>query len=64
VTAVGTLGRLKAYFANDGSASRYECLSCRARFERQHQVCPECGGYDVRSREWLDSGDDPDGDDR
>lgn len=32
----------------------YVCLDCESAFERRHQVCPDCGGYDIRSTEWLD----------
>ncbi|AQL42057.1 hypothetical protein BV210_04700 [Halorientalis sp. IM1011] len=55
---MGTLLRLKEYLSSD-QPDRYECLACSATFERQPQVCPNCGGYDIRSKEWLDSGGRP-----
>jgi rRNA maturation endonuclease Nob1 len=53
---MGTLVRLKRILTGtDGTdGSRYRCLSCAATYEHQQQVCPECGGYDIRSTEWLD----------
>jgi hypothetical protein len=56
---VGTLVRLKRLLTGDESSKgRYECLDCRATFERRQQVCPECEGYDIRSTEWLDEQSD------
>jgi rRNA maturation endonuclease Nob1 len=43
------LGRL----LSGSRGADYECLSCHSRFDRQPQVCPECGGYDIRRVEWL-----------
>ncbi len=31
--------------------SAYQCQSCGETFEKRRQVCPNCGGYDIR-REW------------
>ena len=57
---MGTLLRLKEYLSRDPDEDRqYECLSCQATFERQPQVCPDCGGYDIRSTEWLEHGGRP-----
>ncbi|PSP82485.1 hypothetical protein BRC83_09300 [Halobacteriales archaeon QS_1_68_17] len=36
----------------------YECLDCGARFDRQQQVCRECGGYDIQRTEWVEGGHD------
>jgi len=54
---MGTLLWLKQFLTGGTGEARYACLSCRARFERQHQVCPECGGYDIRRTEWIDKRD-------
>lgn len=32
----------------------YVCLGCRAALAERHHVCPDCGGYDVRRREWVE----------
>lgn len=53
---MSTFARIKRLLTVDSDG--YECLACNARFDRQHQVCPECGGYDIRSVEWLE-GDSP-----
>jgi len=37
----------------DGDRVRpYVCVSCEGRFERQHHVCPACGGYSVERVRW------------
>ncbi|MFB6142888.1 MAG: hypothetical protein ABEJ30_06050 [Halorientalis sp.] len=51
---MGRLVRLKQLLTGDGREATYTCLTCHARLDRQHQVCPECGGYDIRRVEWLD----------
>jgi rRNA maturation endonuclease Nob1 len=51
---VSTLLRIKRLLTRSGDG-QYVCLACRARFDRQYQVCPECGGYDIRRTEWLDA---------
>ena len=43
-------GRIRA--ANDEDATEYVCRGCGAGFDERWQVCPECGGYSVRRREW------------
>jgi rRNA maturation endonuclease Nob1 len=32
--------------------TEYVCENCNAGFEQRRQVCPECGGYSIRRREW------------
>jgi rRNA maturation endonuclease Nob1 len=54
---MSTFTRIKRLLTVDGGG--YECLACNARFDRQYQVCPECGGYDIRRVEWLDAEDRP-----
>ncbi|MFB6083250.1 MAG: hypothetical protein ABEJ94_03270 [Halorientalis sp.] len=57
---MGALLRLKEYLSRErATEARYECLTCHTTFERQPQVCPDCGGYDIRSTEWLESGGRP-----
>lgn len=52
---MGTLVRLKRILTGtEADGNRYRCVSCAATYEHQQQVCPECGGYDIRSTEWLD----------
>jgi len=53
---MGTLVRLKEYLtrSDELEEGQYACLSCYETFEYQQQVCPECGGYDIRATEWLD----------
>lgn len=51
---MGTLVRLKRFLSRDENGETYECVACHASFEYQQQVCSECGGYDIRSTEWLD----------
>lgn len=52
--------RLKEYLSRETSdGAHYECLTCHTSFDRQPQVCPDCGGYDIRSTEWLDGGGRP-----
>ncbi|MFD1588081.1 hypothetical protein ACFR9U_13945 [Halorientalis brevis] len=53
---MGALVRIKRLLRGaDGCQRRqYECLTCHATFEYRRQACPECGGYDIRSTEWLD----------
>lgn len=53
---MGTLGRLKKLLTEGERppGEQYECLSCHETFQSQRQVCPDCGGYDIRSTEWLD----------
>lgn len=47
----GILERLAAPFE---SVDRpYRCLRCRASFELQHHVCPECGSYTVERDLWV-----------
>ncbi|EMA50766.1 MULTISPECIES: hypothetical protein [Halococcus] len=36
----------------DRDDAEYECTGCGAGFDRRRQVCPECGGYSIRRREW------------
>lgn len=56
---MGTLFRLKELLRIDQLTNeQYECLSCEATFEYQRQVCPECGGCDIRSLKWLGNADD------
>ena len=43
-------GRIRA--ANDADETEYVCRNCEAGFDERWQVCPECGGYSVRRREW------------
>jgi rRNA maturation endonuclease Nob1 len=54
------LRRLKALitWTDRDSEATYECLACHAKFQYRHQVCPECGGFDIRSTEWLGGVDD------
>jgi rRNA maturation endonuclease Nob1 len=56
VTAVGPFVRLKQFLTGGvgGRETSYRCLTCQATFDRQPQVCPECGGFDVRRSEWID----------
>lgn len=58
---MGTLFRLKRLLtrADSAASGQYECLTCHATFAYRQQVCPECGGYDIRSTEWLDETDEP-----
>jgi rRNA maturation endonuclease Nob1 len=52
---MSSLDRLKQFFKGNGEArGLYTCLACHEQFERQPQVCPECGGYDIRRAEWID----------
>lgn len=30
----------------------YVCQACEVRLDAQYQVCPECGGYDIRRLDW------------
>jgi rubrerythrin len=50
---MGTLLRLKQYLTGTPPDAQYVCLACEARFEEQPQVCPQCGGYDIRRAEWT-----------
>ncbi|WP_199694022.1 hypothetical protein [Halococcus sp. IIIV-5B] len=43
-------GRIGA--ANDADETEYVCRNCETGFDERWQVCPECGGYSVRRREW------------
>ncbi|EMA38799.1 FmdB family zinc ribbon protein [Halococcus hamelinensis] len=43
-------GRIGA--ANDTDETEYACRDCGTGFDERWQVCPECGGYSVRRREW------------
>lgn len=36
----------------DGEATEYVCRDCASGFDERWQVCPECGSYSVRRREW------------
>lgn len=57
---MSSLRRLKAFItrADQDSEATYECLTCHTRFQYQQQVCPECGGYDIQSTEWLENAED------
>ena len=37
----------------DDESLPYVCLACETGFEVQHHRCPACGGFDVRSTEWV-----------
>lgn len=51
---MGTFLRLKQYLTGTQNPdAQYVCLACETRFEAQPQVCPECGGYDIRRAEWT-----------
>jgi len=53
---MGTLLRLKKYLTGTANPeTQYVCLACESRFNAQPQVCPECGGYDIRRAEWTDT---------
>ena len=52
------LGAIRQLLAGRDTEATYECLACNTRFDRQYQVCPECGGYDIRHVEWLDNRSD------
>lgn len=32
--------------------TEYVCRNCGVGFEHRRQVCPECGSYSIRRREW------------
>jgi rRNA maturation endonuclease Nob1 len=51
---MSTLSRVKAAITSSDPANShpYECKTCGARFSRQHQVCPECGGYTLDRIDW------------
>ena len=38
--------------AIEDDTSEYVCRGCGAGFDGRRQVCPECGGYSIRRREW------------
>ena len=46
------LDRLKGRFTGQRDASEYECVGCGAGFDGRRQVCPDCGSYSIRRREW------------
>lgn len=50
---MGYLDRLRRRVGDaDSDDAEYECTDCGAGFDRRRQVCPECGGYSIRRREW------------
>lgn len=53
--ATGNTSAYARWIAGDQPSSTewpaYQCQSCGETFEKRRQVCPECGGYDIR-REW------------
>lgn len=51
--------RFKRLLTSETVDTPYQCQSCRTGLERQYQVCPECGGYDIRRSEWVESVDPP-----
>jgi len=55
---MSTFARIRQLLTDEGDG-RYECLTCHTRLDRQYQVCPDCGGYDIRRVEWLESDDAP-----
>jgi len=55
---MSTLARLKQLLTSDGDGG-YQCLACHARLDHQYQVCPECGGYDIRRIEWIEAEETP-----
>jgi rRNA maturation endonuclease Nob1 len=55
---MSTFARIRQLLTSEGDG-RYECLACHTRFDRQYQVCPSCGGYDIRRVEWLEGDERP-----
>jgi rRNA maturation endonuclease Nob1 len=57
VVVMGVLDRAKEISGladSEDEPEPYVCLSCEATFEVQHHSCPECGGYDIRRKKWLE----------
>ncbi|WP_435077414.1 hypothetical protein [Halococcus sp. AFM35] len=44
--------RLNRYIGRDEGETEYVCRNCGVGFDERRQVCPECGGYSIRRREW------------
>jgi len=38
--------------AIEGDPPEYVCRGCGAGFDGRWQVCPKCGSYSIRRREW------------
>lgn len=55
MTDTDPLDTLKRLFTTEDTESddpMYECRNCGARFERQHTVCPDCGGRSIERANW------------
>jgi len=59
MTETGRWARFKRLLTSETADTPYQCQNCRAGLERQYQVCPECGGYDIRRSEWVEAVDRP-----
>jgi rRNA maturation endonuclease Nob1 len=44
--------RLNRYIGRDDGEAEYVCRNCSAGFDERRQVCPDCGSYSIRRREW------------
>jgi len=59
---MSTLLRLKQFLTGTlPGETQYECLDCHATFGTQPQVCPSCGGYDIRAAQWIGEAEDQSG---
>jgi rRNA maturation endonuclease Nob1 len=45
--------RLSRYIGREDGEADYACRNCGTGFDERRQVCPECGGYSIRRREWA-----------
>jgi len=44
---VGVTSRIKSLMGV-GDDHDFECVACGRGFDANRQVCPECGGFDIR----------------
>ena len=51
---MGTIRILRRFVTRGRADGEYVCQSCLTEFSQQCQVCPDCGGFDIRRSEWLE----------